>query len=72
MGWSEPCGKAGRETILSEKITEGSRALSPQLPGGPYFDPNSLWMVITWEKVPIISLKLSEVQCPCHSPIASD
>lgn len=68
MGWTEPCGEAGRESALSEKITEGSRALSARLPGRHGFDPNSLWMVITWEKVPIISLKLSEVQCPCRSP----
>lgn len=70
--WDGQGPAAGRESILSEKITEGSRALSPRLPGRPRFDPNSLWMVITWEKVPIISLKLSEVQCPRRSPTASD
>lgn len=62
----------GGESVLSEKITEGTRGLSPQLPGCPRFDPNSFWMVITWEKVPIISQKLSDVQCPCRSPTAMD
>lgn len=63
-----PAGRQAGRAFLSEEITEGSRALSPRLPGRPRFDPNSLWMVITWEKVPIISTKLSEVQCPCRSP----
>ncbi len=31
-----------QENVLSEKITEGSRALSARLPGRPRFDPNSL------------------------------
>lgn len=72
MGRSEPCGHAGTASILSEEITDGSYGLSAKLPGYPSFDPNSFWMVITWEKVPIISLKLSEVQFPSRSPTASD
>ena len=60
-------GRRAGGAVLSGEITEGSRGLSARLPGRPRFDPNSLWMVITWEKVPIISLKFSEVQCPRRS-----